>query len=203
MKFNKLYDLIVSESIEMDQLLSSVDNYDVLGFRTFNGSFNKIKVELIKFNGDYKPAIRVSLINNPKVAGSVLYNTKYDAIQAYNYLDNIVRVLKFMQDYVNEPDSYDFYNILKDENIDVLAQTGTEVSGEGGVGGSTGGGGSMGNETPGAGLPNLGGAEEIPTPTTPGAPEEIPTGAETAAPEVGGPAATPPTSEVTPPATPT
>lgn len=93
-------------------------NMDVLSSKTFRG-VGRIRVEMIRFNNGFKPVIRISSEIDPKMSGHVEYSSKIEAIQAYNNMDRLDKVLKYMARYADEPDSMRFAAILQDEGENV------------------------------------------------------------------------------------
>lgn len=123
-------------------LKESDNNYDILSDKTFDGVKNKIKIEILKYKNDLNPAIKIYSLNDPNKCGLVHYDNKLSAIRAYNSLTDLVKVLEYMSNYINNADSFDWYNIIKDEDIDLIKQnvTTTEPSNIGGMESSTPGG---------------------------------------------------------------
>lgn len=112
MKLTHAYNLLIETSI----------NYDVLAHKIFDGIKNKIKIELIKFKNGSNPIIKIFSLNDPNKTGSVGYENKLSAIRAYNNLTDLVKVLNYMNDYINEPSSFEWINIIKDEDIELIKQ---------------------------------------------------------------------------------
>lgn len=168
MKLDKAYKLLKETDI----------NYDVLSDKTFDGIKNKIKVELLKYKNDFKPSIKISSLNDPNKNGFVEYENKLSAIRAYNNLTDLVKVLNYMNTYINEPNSFNWYNIIKDEDIELIKQNIPETPSS-----------PIGNmeaSTPGGTLPETptGGLEAIPAEEVPPEEKYPPAPLEEAPPEV-------------------
>lgn len=103
-------------------------NSSILAYRTFEGSKNKIKVELVRYNNDKSPEIKIYSLNDPNDYGVVRYNSKIDAILAYNNLKSLTSVINYMNKYKLEPDCYKFMHILSDEDNDLLKTLGNNNS---------------------------------------------------------------------------
>jgi hypothetical protein len=106
---------MIDENI-MDDM--STSSYDVLSSKTFKG-VSKIKVEMIRFNNDFRPIVKVSSLEDPNINGYVEYSSKIEAIQAYNNISHMKNLMKYISNYTNEPNSMKWAILLRDEGEEV------------------------------------------------------------------------------------
>ena len=144
----------------LDNLESS--DYDVLSYKVFQGE-NRIKVELIRFNNDFNPIIKITSLEDPNITGYSEYSSKIESIQAYNNITSMEKLIKYMGHYSNEPDSLKWAVILQDEGETVKK---SPAGGESGMVSASSPGGMF--ESPGT----------TPSPEAGGMPSESPAGME-------------------------
>jgi hypothetical protein len=100
----------------LDNLESS--DYDILSYKVFQGE-NRIKVELIRFNNDFNPIIKITSLEDPNITGYSEYSSKIESIQAFNNITSMEKLIKYMNHYSNEPDSLKWAIILQDEGEEI------------------------------------------------------------------------------------
>ena len=146
------------------------DSFAVLGYRIFEGSMHNIKVSMAKVVNDESQArIMIKSLNDPKIAGYVQYNSKRDAIMAFNNLDNLSKVLEYIDRHKEEPSAYSLVYIHNDESTDDEAPAETTPSSEMGIPGSEMGGGMPPSTPSFGGEPSMTGGEPLPEiPEAPG-----------------------------------
>jgi len=107
------YDRKLCEAKMQDQY------YDILASNKLEGIEHDLKVSIVKFRNDFFPRIVITSLNDPNLSGYVEYKDKHKAIMAYNELNNMRSVIRYMELYKNEPSAYRFELILKDERIEL------------------------------------------------------------------------------------
>ena len=119
MKYYKIVHML-NEDLLAD--LESSD-YDILSHKVFQGE-SRIKVELIRFNNDFNPIIKITGLEDPNMTGYSEYNSKIEAIQAFNNLGSMEKLVKYMGNYQNEPYSLKWAILLQDEGETVKKSAG-------------------------------------------------------------------------------
>jgi len=111
MSFQTFYERTICEAELKDQY------YDILASIKLEGIEHELKVSIVKFRNDFNPRVVITSLNDPNLSGYVEYKDKHKAIIAYNELNTMRNVVRFLETYKTEPSSYKFELILKDERI--------------------------------------------------------------------------------------
>lgn len=83
--------------------------------KEFEGLKHQIKISVIKYISNYKPKLQIKSLIDPKINGFLEYDTKKEAVIAFNHLESLIDVLNFIKRYKTESSMYDLIFLLNDE----------------------------------------------------------------------------------------